>query len=41
MESLLKAADKAKGMPEPYASTARITYKKMRTALIEDAQNDQ
>jgi hypothetical protein len=40
MEQLLKAADKAKGMPEPQAGTARITYKKMRAALLEDANNE-
>ena len=39
MDELLKAADMAKGMPEPQAGTARVTYKKMRQALIEDAQN--
>lgn len=39
MEALLRAADKAKGMPEPQAGTARVTYKKMRTALLEDEEN--
>lgn len=38
MEALLKAGDMAKGLGKVDQGTARITYKKMRAALLEDAE---
>ena len=39
MAELLKAAERAKGLSEQDQVTARITYRKMRQALAEDADN--
>lgn len=38
MEQLLKAGEMAKSLSELDQGTARITYKKMRKALLEDAE---